>query len=213
MESRLAIAKWRARYQHGIETLMAMEGTLDDLKESASGSFELAYHDEDDRPLLEALSRLFRAKTPELNYTAPHIAAWQPPHNRRIRIGFCSQFLVGYTIGKLYQGLIRGLDRQHFEVVLIYPPQVKRDAVRQALSQSCDGAIELRGRQAEWQAQVAALALDALFYPDIGMSPATYFLAHARLAPVQLVSYGHPDTTGIDTLDYFLGADAPLEPQ
>jgi predicted O-linked N-acetylglucosamine transferase (SPINDLY family) len=43
------------------------------------------------------------------------------------------------------------------------------------------------------------------------MSPLTYFLAFARLAPVQCVSWGHPDTTGIANLDYFLSCDA-MEP-
>ncbi len=40
-------------------------------------------------------------------------------------------------------------------------------------------------------------SLDILFYPDLGMTPLTYFLAFARLAPVQCVSWGHPVTTGI----------------
>ena len=36
------------------------------------------------------------------------------------------------------------------------------------------------------------------------MSPTTYFLAFSRLAPVQIASWGHTETTGIDTIDYFL---------
>jgi predicted O-linked N-acetylglucosamine transferase (SPINDLY family) len=39
------------------------------------------------------------------------------------------------------------------------------------------------------------------------MDPYTYFLAFARLALVQCVSFGHPDTTGIRTLDYFISSD------
>ena len=48
--------------------------------------------------------------------------------------------------------------------------------------------------------------LDILFYPEIGMDPFTYFLAFSRLAPVQVVSWGHPDTTGIPNIDYFLSS-------
>ena len=211
MDSPAAIAQWRARYQEGIA---ALHGELDDIRDLSKVSpkfFYLAYHDADDRLIMESLCRLFRSKAPQLNYTAPHIAHWQMPQNRPIRIGFCSQFLCSHTIGKLYQGIIRGLDRQRFEVVLIYPPQAKRDAIRTALEQSADRVVALTGKLPQWQAQVAALEPDVFFYPDIGMSPATYFLAYARLAPVQVVSYGHPDTTGIDTLDYFLGGDPPLE--
>src|SRR5208337_1279441 len=55
--------------------------------------------------------------------------------------------------------------------------------------------------------QIAALALDILFYQDIGMEPTSFFLAFARLAPVQCVSFGHPNTTGIPNMDYFVSND------
>ena len=38
------------------------------------------------------------------------------------------------------------------------------------------------------------------------MSPITYFLAYARLAPIQITSWGQTETTGIDTIDYFLSS-------
>ena len=38
------------------------------------------------------------------------------------------------------------------------------------------------------------------------MHTLTYFLAFWRLAPLQLVMWGHPVTTGIDTLDYFISS-------
>jgi predicted O-linked N-acetylglucosamine transferase (SPINDLY family) len=58
---------------------------------------------------------------------------------------------------------------------------------------------------------IAAEHLDVLFYPDIGMAPLTYFLAFARLAPVQCVSWGHPVTTGVAAIDYFISAKS-IEP-
>ena len=38
------------------------------------------------------------------------------------------------------------------------------------------------------------------------MDPMSYFLGFSRLAPVQCVSIGHPDTTGLDKIDYFVSA-------
>src|SRR5205807_2207952 len=61
------------------------------------------------------------------------------------------------------------------------------------------------------QQQIAARQLDVLFYLDIGMDPFTYFLAFARLAPVQCTSLGHPLTSGIPTVDYYLSS-RELEP-
>ena len=54
---------------------------------------------------------------------------------------------------------------------------------------------------------------DAQFtiYLDVGMDPMTYFLAFARLAPVQCVTWGHPVTTGVPNMDYFISSDL-LEP-
>src|SRR4029078_13318090 len=51
---------------------------------------------------------------------------------------------------------------------------------------------------------IAPQQLDILHYPDLGMSPFTFTLAHSRLAPVQTVTWGHPDTTGLPTIDYFI---------
>ena len=48
--------------------------------------------------------------------------------------------------------------------------------------------------------------LDIIFYPEIGMSKTIYFLSFSRLATVQIVSWGHPETTGIDTIDYFFSS-------
>jgi protein O-GlcNAc transferase len=44
------------------------------------------------------------------------------------------------------------------------------------------------------------------------MDPATLPLAALRLAPVQCTSWGHPTTSGLPTMDYFLSSDL-MEPQ
>ena len=56
------------------------------------------------------------------------------------------------------------------------------------------------------RARIAQHELDVVWYPEIGMDTTTYFLAFSRLAPMQCVSWGHPMTTGIDTIDYFLSS-------
>ncbi len=201
-----AIAEWRRRYRDGIAALMDAPGGLDDPgREVNPHSFYLAYHNDDDRPTLEALGRLFRAKAPGLTFTAPHVAGWIPPGaGRRLRVGVLSEFLGAHTIGNLNQGLIRHLDRSRFEMVLIHTPKARRDAARAELDAVADLSITLPPGLAAQQRAVAAAELDVLFYPDIGMAPASYFLAFARLAPVQAVTWGHPDTTGLDTVDYFV---------
>ena len=211
-ESRGHIASWRGRLAEEIaamsRSLANRPGGPATLLLPRPAAFYLAYHDEGDRGLMESLHALMRAVYPELSFTSPHLGAWRGAAGgaRRWRIGFASEFLAEHTIGKLFQGFIRELDRERFEVIVIHTPKARRDAARERIDSWADRAVALSGPLANMQRQVAAENLDALFYPDIGMSPTTYFLAFARLAPVQATSFGHPDTTGIDSMDYFVSA-------
>ena len=213
-QSAADICRWRERFSLGIEALHTVSGTLPNPGRSLGGlAFNLAYHNADDKSLMVALAKLFSAKLPQLAFTSPHLANWQPPGaGQRIRVGFLSQFLVGHTIGKLYQGFVHQLDRDRFHVVIIHAPKTQLDSFSSRLDLAADEVIRLPAELAAQQEAVSDARLDVLFYPDIGMSPATYFLAYARLAPVQAVSWGHPDTTGLDSMDYFVSA-ASIEPE
>jgi predicted O-linked N-acetylglucosamine transferase (SPINDLY family) len=49
---------------------------------------------------------------------------------------------------------------------------------------------------------------DMLYYPDIGMTDESIWMSTMRIAPIQAVGYGHPDTTGDNNeIDYFVGGD------
>ena len=199
----------RNRFQRGIDALLKLPLFSDISLEHLSGaSFYLAYHNSSDRPVMEALRHFYRARVSDLTFTAPHLTSWQPPGSRgqRIKVGFLSEFLFDHTIGKHYKGFIQHLDRSRFEVVVIHSPKAKHDAFRANLDALADKAIALPAKLKDQQQVVAAEQLDVLFYPDIGMSSATYFLAYSRLAPVQATSWGHPDTTGLDTMDYYVAA-------
>lgn len=45
---------------------------------------------------------------------------------------------------------------------------------------------------------------DVIYYPAFGMFPHSIFLTNLRLAPVQIVSYGHPATSMSPFIDYFV---------
>ena len=208
-ETASSLAEWRERYQNGIVALRNIPGTLDEPGyKLGSISFYLAYHNTSDRPLMEALCRLFRARVPDLTYTSPHVPGWRPPaeKGKRIRVGFLSEYLGKHTIGKHYQGFIDRLDRKRFEVVVIHGSKSSPDIFRQHLDATADKVITLPSKLKDQQQAMAMEQLDVLFYPDIGMTSSTYFLAYARLAPVQATSWGHPDTTGLDTMDYYVAS-------
>ena len=201
----------RAGLEQALEVVKSHADKLDHApRRLCEEPYFLAYHGRNNAPLKAEISQTLRHSVHTLSHDAPHLQSWTGP-GARIRLGICSEYLSRHTIGHLFGGFVEGLDPQHYEIVLIRLDRSKQDDVAHRLSGHAARTITLRGDLAQQQAQIAELKLDVLFYPDIGMNADTYQLAFARLAPVQLVSWGHPDTTGIDTLDYFLSARS-IEP-
>jgi predicted O-linked N-acetylglucosamine transferase (SPINDLY family) len=165
-----------------------------------------------DRELLVRLAALHRAATPSLCFQAPHCRAGarRSGARRAIKVGFISRYFHRHTIGKLNLGLVRNLSRERFHVTVLRFPGPD-DAMARAFDECADRVVRLPLRQ-NFQQDIAALELDVLYYCDIGMDAWTYFLAYARLAPVQCVTWGHPVTTGIPTIDYFVSSRL-LEPE
>ncbi|HEY9666684.1 MAG TPA: glycosyltransferase, partial [Coleofasciculaceae cyanobacterium] len=60
--------------------------------------------------------------------------------------------------------------------------------------------------------QVITDQLHILVFTDIGMDPPTTLVAGLRLAPVQCMAWGHPITSGLPTIDYFLSSEL-MEPE
>jgi hypothetical protein len=51
-----------------------------------------------------------------------------------------------------------------------------------------------------------------VYFPDIGMTDESIWLSNCRMAPIQAVGYGHPDTTGDgNEIDYFVGGQVEKE--
>lgn len=59
---------------------------------------------------------------------------------------------------------------------------------------------------------VRSLGLDVLIFTDIGLHARNTQYSAMRLAPIQCTAWGHPDTTGLPTIDYYLSSEA-MEPE
>jgi predicted O-linked N-acetylglucosamine transferase (SPINDLY family) len=202
-----AIREARERYERGLDEILAEPPRL----ESPDGSlgvcaFFLAYHGLDDRELQIKTARMFLATIPGLAFTAPHCIGARRGA-AKIRIGFLSRFFASHSIFSTSVGLIERLPRERFEVVALRVTPSRDDEATARIRAAADHTVELHPDVYRAREQIAALELDILFYQDIGMEPMSYFLAFARLAPVQCVSFGHPNTTGIPNMDYFISND------
>ncbi|MCC6469557.1 MAG: tetratricopeptide repeat protein [Alphaproteobacteria bacterium] len=178
----------------------------DPFREVGSTAFYLAYQGFQDRAYQERLARLHARACPALLDRAPHCRLGVRRPGGRIRVGFVSTFLRNHTIGRLNRGLIAGLDRKRFEVT-VFAAAPASDPIARAIHASADHAAILPAGLDASRKAIADAGMDVLYYADIGMVPLTYFLAFARLAPVQVTTWGHPLTTGIANIDHFISMD------
>ncbi len=202
----------RSQLVNDLENLQRQGLQLDDPgSEVGATSFHLAYHNLPNRTLQQCIASLFMSVCPALGFQAPHVAGRVVTDTGKIRVGFLSAYFRSHTIGKLNIGFIEKLARDVFEVVVFQYPG-KEDELSRRIEVAADDVIMLSRRLENDQSLVAEQKLDILFYPDLGMDPYTYFLSFARLAPVQAVAWGHPDTTGLPEMDYFVSSSL-LEPE
>ena len=67
------------------------------------------------------------------------------------------------------------------------------------------------GTFADIRSAIIADRPQILLYPEIGMDDVSCRLAAERLAPLQCVAWGHPETSGFQTIDAFLSSEL-MEP-
>jgi predicted O-linked N-acetylglucosamine transferase (SPINDLY family) len=169
-------------------------------------NFNLAYQGEDDREIQEKIAALHLHACPGLRYVAPHCSGRRSRSAGRIRVGIASTFLHDHSIGRVVRGLFAQLDRSRVSVHG-FAFQSKEDPLYLAMKRDADEWVTLPRDFAVAREALASAQLDVLLYPDIGMDPLTYFLSFARLAPVQCTTWGHPVTSGVPALDYFISTD------
>jgi len=207
--SREAIAAERSRMRTVLDALLAQDPVAVESDPFAARlwtNFYLAYHGENDRELQIKTAQVYRRICPSLDYVAEHCKQ-RSARSGRIRVGLISQFLRKHSIGRTSRGLFAQLSRERFEVTAIFVAPVVDDEISQAIRRDAEHTVVVPKNLHQARGRIAQLQFDVLFYQDIGMEPFTYFLSFARLAPVQCVSFGHPDTTGVATVDYFISND------
>ena len=206
-ESRAQIEDYRARMEGKLEQLKEQSLRIDDpVYEVGATNFMLAYHGMNDRGLQTKVADLYRRVAPSLTFGAPHCRDWLAgTEGGSLRVGFVSSFFIEHTVGRLMEGVITGVSGRQAEVI-VYTAASTSDQLTARLGRSASKVVHLPRRLEAAQQMIADDELDILYFCDIGMEPFTYFLSFARLAPIQCAGWGHPVTTGISTIDYFVSS-------
>jgi protein O-GlcNAc transferase len=176
---------------------------------SVNQPFLLAYqgrNDRDLRALYGALScRIAAQGSPAAMLHAPTAPG------EKIRVGVVSSFFYLHSNWKIpIKGWLGQIDRTRFEIVG-YHIGSTRDAETEAAAAMCDKFVHRQLTADGWRREILSDAPHVLLYPGLCMDNISAQLAAQRLAPVQITSWGHPETSGMPTIDYFLSSDL-MEP-
>jgi len=88
-----------------------------------------------------------------------------------------------------------------------YHTGAEQDAETKTAGALCERFVQGPLPLDRWRQSILEDAPHVLIYPELGMDPRCAQLAAQRLAPVQCASWGHPETSGFPTIDYFLGSE------
>jgi predicted O-linked N-acetylglucosamine transferase (SPINDLY family) len=202
-QSTAELTSWRQKLLEGVRNLRDRNASVDVTEQPAPHVFYLAYQGLNDRDIMRDLANLYRPAHGESNKPAN---AYGGAAGAKIRVGLISAFFLKHTIGQWMKGLVAQLARSAFDVTVLSVGN-HRDEVAQFIRSCADHFLEVPTHLPSARRLIADLQLDVLLYTDIGMEPITYTLALSRLAPVQCATLGHPVTTGMDTIDYFISAE------
>ena len=166
--------------------------------------FYYTYDNEDNLELSKKLNELFKKTYSELQYKFE----LKSNDNKKIKIGFVSEFFNNHTIEKLFKGLIFNLDISLFDISVFYLDNGKgfsKEFFEEEEKNKLKN-FQLPKLFKEKIDLILSQNLDIVFYPDIGMSSQLYYLTFLRLGRYQITSWGHPETTGNSNIDYFLSS-------
>lgn len=131
--------------------------------------------------------------------------------NNKIRIGYISSYFYAYSGTLWLGGWLRYSNKDQFEIYCYYTGEYI-DTFTQECRNFSDVFHQIYGNLEAVCQQIIADQLHILVYPEIGMDAQIVKMAGLRLAPIQCTAWGHPVTSGLPTIDYFLSSEL-MEPK
>jgi predicted O-linked N-acetylglucosamine transferase (SPINDLY family)/GT2 family glycosyltransferase len=168
--------------------------------------FFLAYQEMNNRGLLtqygDLCARLMKFWQDEQGITLS-----KHPRGKKIRLGIISAHVHDQSVWTaIVKGWCEHLDRERISLHIFHTGSPRDEETAFAQSRA-DHFLQGAGGLRQWVDAIIGQQLDVIVYPEIGMDPMTAKLANLRLAPVQAAGWGHPETSGLPTVDYYLSAE------
>ena len=177
-----------------------------------NNSYFYAYHDLSNVEIFKLIAEFQIKLCPDLLYNGVIKSSTERKSTRRIKVGFVSDFVISlHSVAKDRLGIIKHLYTDPEFDVKIMTRKMETDIFfnnfvfngidTSDLLVQMDSDNLIENRQ-----QIADQQFDIIVYPEIGMCPKNRWIAFSRLAPIQINTWGHIDTSGLPNIDYFISS-------
>ena len=106
---------------------------------------------------------------------------------KKIRVAFMSLFFgIFEPHGMLLDGIMKNIPRTQFTVIALPIARSDGKPLSPSIIESCDEVIETTLHHGSTYQLISSLDIDILVFADTMSEPVTHFLAHTRLAKIQV---------------------------
>ena len=172
--------------------------------------YYLAYFENNNRYLLEKHGKIccrVMKNWQEKNLSSLKNVSSNIKNKGKIKVGIISSHIRYHSVWNHFlKGVIKNLDTDKFDLH-IFSLDNKSDDETESIKNRVKYFHTGLKNLTEWANKIKNSEIDIAFYPEIGMDKLTIQLASMRLAPVQLCSFGHPETSGLSTIDYYVSSE------
>jgi predicted O-linked N-acetylglucosamine transferase (SPINDLY family) len=181
-------------------------------------TYYYAYHNRSNAMLFSNINAFYRRLCPSLNYVAPWLTnegkpkndadKWYPGCGRKFRVAFISKYLAtAHSVLRDRSGIILNIFHKYKDSVDIrYYIFDQPDSLGVNMANQISSHVILPKEISKQREILGEAQLDALVFCEIGMDVFTYFLSFGRYAPLQVDTWGHSDTSGQSTIDYYFSS-------
>jgi protein O-GlcNAc transferase len=160
-------------------------------------TFSLAYLNEDPIRLINKIGDLISDKKIIKSNNKSNIK----------NIGIVSAYFYKHSVwDAITFGLITNLDTSKFKLFIYDTGKYNDEAFYRCIEKISINYYKGDAKSIKNKLQVDEI--DILIFPEIGMDPITHSIAIDRHATLQICSWGHPITSGLKNIDFYIASEA-----
>ena len=216
-DSQSQIIKHRKYYEKIIKYMIANTGpTYQNINVmntfiNRNNAYRYAYHDISNVELFQNIAKLQSKLCPDLLYNYKSKEIKESKESKKIKVGFISDFVITFhSVAKDRLGIIKHLyNDPDFDVKIMTRKTEKHMFYDKIMSDIDSSNLIIKMKENDLvsnRQQILEENFDIIIYPEIGMCQQTRLIAFSRLAPIQINTWGHSDTSGLPNIDYFVSS-------